>query len=239
MLSAKKGGINVRLLVSVAFFVATITVVLSAASVGGRTRCGETNQLPDGFGLTKATPHQVKGASRPLARCGKLPDPSGSVQEEWGVRYDGPGHDIDVANAIAVDSSGSVYVTGGSHGGAGIGLRGYDYATIKYDTSGRRQWVARYNGPGNNYDEAHALVVDDSGNVYVTGESYGGVETGVDYATIKYDSSGNQLWVKRYNNETTNGDDIATAIAIDASGNVYLTGRSVDSLTGDDYATVK
>src|SRR5262245_14775309 len=50
-------------------------------------------------------------------------------------------------------------------------------------------WVARYNRPANNYDGAVGIVCDGSGNVYVTGESVG-VETGADYLTIKYNSSG-------------------------------------------------
>ncbi|MFO0753612.1 MAG: hypothetical protein U0411_09850 [Thermodesulfovibrionales bacterium] len=97
-----------------------------------------------------------------------------------------------------------------------------DYATIAYDSSGNELWVARYNGPGNKGDGALALAVGPSGTIYVTGYGYGS-GTNFDYATIAYDSSGNELWVARYNSPA-NGDDNATALAVGPSGTIYVTG---------------
>ena len=157
------------------------------------------------------------------------------VAKEWVRRYDGPGYVFDRAKAIAVDSSGNVYVTGESYGGYETED---DYATIKYNSAGVQQWVVRYNGPVNGYDFANAIVVDTSGNVYITGESVGSGQMNYDYATIKYNSSGVQKWVARYNGPG-NGIDGAYAIALDSSGNVYVTGGSVGSGTNWDYATIK
>ncbi|UCB53357.1 MAG: SBBP repeat-containing protein, partial [Candidatus Zixiibacteriota bacterium] len=109
-------------------------------------------------------------------------------------RYDGPGNGSDVAQAMAMDDSGCVYVTGYSQGDG----TDYDYATIKYLPSGVVAWVARYNGPGNGVDWANDVAVDPSGFVYVTGTS-AGVGTGMDYATVKYYPSGDTAWIRRYN----------------------------------------
>ncbi len=151
--------------------------------------------------------------------------------ELWVARYDGPEGFLDSASAIALDGSGNVCVTGGSRG------IGDDYATIKYDSEGHELWVARYDGPINWFDYAHAIAVDDWGNFYVTGMSHGS-GSGPDYATIKYDFEGTELWVARYDGLASD-TDVAEAIAVDGSGNVYVTGFSPDTGTDKDYATIK
>jgi hypothetical protein len=162
---------------------------------------------------------------RPLAAQSRRVDgaplaPYGNVQQAWVARYhygpgtyfDGPA--LDSAKGIALDSSGNIYVTGSSTGSG----TDYDYATIKYNSAGQQQWVARYHYSGESTDFASAIAVDGSGNVYVTGTS------GDDWATVKYNSAGQEQWLARYNGPG-NGDDRAWAIAVDASGNVYNSNR--------------
>ncbi len=153
---------------------------------------------------------------------------SGGVQEAWVDRYDGPGNYDDEAAAVAVDGSGNVYVTGFSFDTD----TDYDYTTIKYNSAGLRQWIARYDGTGSYIDKATAIAVDGSGNVYVTGASTSG-NGGLDYATIKYNSAGHQQWVAYYDGPGSY-DDVATAIVVAGSGNVYVTGESEG-----DYTTIK
>ncbi len=154
--------------------------------------------------------------------------PPGSVA--WVARYRGPAGGADWVYDLTVDGSGNVYVTGKS-----FSSRPYDYsyATVKYDSEGNQLWAARYDGPGGDDDVSQAIAVDISGNVYVTGKSCNGLHYDYAYATVKYDSEGNELWAARYDGPAE-GDDDARAIAVDAWGNVYVTGSS-----GGDYATVK
>jgi uncharacterized delta-60 repeat protein len=152
---------------------------------------------------------------------------------QWVQRYDGPGNGYDAPYGIALDSLGNMYVTGTSEGSG----TGGDYTTIKFNTDGAQQWVQRYNGLGNSYDAAQSLAVDASGNVYVTGYSTGTNGLG-DCATIKYDLLGFQLWVKTYNGGA-DGTDYGNSIAVDGSGNAYVTGSTDRSATGGDYLTIK
>jgi len=158
--------------------------------------------------------------------------------QQWVARYNDPGNGNDKVHAMVLDDFGNVYVTGESDDNDSR----LNYTTIKYNKDGRRLWIATYNGPGNYKDSANAITLDALGNVYVTGYSYGSTETHEDYATIKYNSSGRQLWVARYAGPTGppySAYDVAHAIAVDASGGVYVTGNSDGGDTSYDYATIK
>jgi hypothetical protein len=185
----------------------------------------------DGFGNVYVTGYSFQDFSTGFDYVTMKYDPEGN--RLWVRTYDGPANSQDYAYAIGVDESNYVYVTGASPGGTS----GDDYATIKYDSEGNQLWVKRYDGPAGGNDRAKDIIIDGSGNVCVTGYSYGDA-TDDDYATIKYDSLGNQLWVKRYDG-ASGGRDRASAMGVDASGQVYVTGTSHDSEGYDDYATVK
>jgi uncharacterized delta-60 repeat protein len=158
-------------------------------------------------------------------------DPDGDTV--WVRRYNGPSNYWDYGSDIGVDGSGNVYVTGTSYDTEGY----LDYLTIKYAPNGDTLWMRRYKGSGEMYDEAYAIAVDDVGNAYVTGYSVGSGFT-EDYVTIRYYPNGDTAWVRRYNG-TGNGKDYAQDIAIDESGNVYVTGYSDSTGTYQDFATIK
>jgi WD40 repeat protein len=126
-----------------------------------------------------------------------------------------------MTHSIVVDAYENVYVTGS----AGSGYS--DYVTIKYDSTGKQEWIARYDGAGYDNDMAEAIALDPHGNIYVTGRSIGSFHF-YDFATVKYDPAGNELWVARYQG-APNADDEATSLAVDSLGNVYVAGGSSEN----------
>jgi hypothetical protein len=98
-----------------------------------------------------------------------------------------------------------------------------DICTIKYDANGDEVWVARYDGPGTDWDGGDNIVVDDLGNIYVSGVLSGSSQ---DYVTIKYGPDSNEAeWIALYDGAKSIMD-APTDIALDESGNVYVTGTA-------------
>ena len=145
----------------------------------------------------------------------------------WVSRYPGAYLTNYQRNFITVDNDGNVYIAGTVSGSNGYP----DYATVKYDPEGNQLWVARYKGADKSYDYPKDMALDNAGNVYVTGESGIFGSNGSDYATVKYNSEGHQLWVARYNGPMDRTDR-AKSIVVDPDGNCYVTGGSDISLLG-------
>ena len=150
------------------------------------------------------------------------------------------GNGWDYSGSIAVDGSGNVYVTstsGETWGSPKQALSlGYNAHVAKLDSgTGQRVWSTLL---GHSADHGQSIAVDGSGNVYVTGTSTTSWGSPLlafkslffqDAFVAQLDSSGKLIW-----NAFLGGlyDDSGRAIALDGSGNVYVTGTSVDDSWG-------
>ncbi|MBS1519166.1 MAG: SBBP repeat-containing protein [Bacteroidetes bacterium] len=160
-----------------------------------------------------------------------------NVYNCWIKHFNGTANNADKLYDIKVSSvSGNAYATGETYSSSGANS---DFVTIKYNPEGDTLWTRKYNGTGDGKDVAYSLAIDNSENVYVTGESKGASNDGADYLTIKYNSDGVQQWVKRYNGSSANAD-VSTSICVDASQNIIVTGYAhMGGATGNDFVTIK
>ena len=181
-------------------------------------------------------------------------DPSGNVyvtgQSDAGsylwdfvtVAYDSDGNELwssiyhgvrdDVGISIDVDAYGYACATG--HSKIYVDEGREDYLTIRYSPSGDTLWARRYDGLINFQDIPSEVIIDQAGDIYVTGTSYGSNER--DYVTLKYNPDGDRLWRKIY----WPGSDWALGMCLDEAGNVYVTGRSSVELGElSDWVTIR
>jgi uncharacterized delta-60 repeat protein len=142
------------------------------------------------------------------------------------------GNDSDAAYSIVVDNSGNIYVTGDSNSTWGSPLHPYsengDILVAKFNAIGILQWHTFLGG--NDYDAGYSIAVDNSGNIYVTGESdstwgsplnpYGNGD--YDAFVAKLNTNGVLQWHTFLGGSITYG----SAITVDESGNIYITGSS-------------
>ena len=155
-----------------------------------------------------------------------------------------PGY-VSVANSVATDAVGNVYVAGVTTGnlvngsGASTGIN--DFFLAKYDSNGNKKYLVQTGVPGY-VSFANSVATDAGGNVYVAGDTNGnlvngsGASTGSnDFFLAKYNTSGNRLNITQrgvaYHTTISNG------VATDAYGNVYVAGTTTGSLDGASTMT--
>lgn len=124
--------------------------------------------------------------------------------------------------AVALDSTAANAYSVGR-----LGYSSWDLFIVKHDSSGTAQWMQGLSGGGTK-DGANGVVVDSSGNIIAAG-SYGALVSSTNYGyalIVKYDSSGNQLYKKRFTDTTAQRDSTFNSIALDSSGNIYCCGTA-------------
>jgi hypothetical protein len=168
----------------------------------------------------------------------------------WAKSFGGSSYDQ--ANFTSVDASGNV-ITSGIFSGTvdfdpGIGTvnltsnGGYDFFIQKLTSSGNLVWAKSYVNVAFVYPSFSAS--DGSGNVFTSGVFKGTVDFDPGPGTVnltsnggnydvfiqKLTSSGNLVWAKSFGGASLNE---VTSISVDASGNVYTTGRFAGTVDFD------
>jgi hypothetical protein len=132
--------------------------------------------------------------------------------------------------ALALDSSGNICVAASSFDSIS---GSNDFLTLKYSGAGVPLWTNRYNAPENLYDDARSIAVDAGGNAFVYGDSsyiLSGDTWTINFTALAYSSGGVPLWINSYGERGSFGFPTALGsaigLAVDGSGNVFVTGFS-------------
>ncbi len=165
---------------------------------------------------------------------GAIADSNAQVTEEWVKRINGPANGSDHGHDVETDPSGNVYVTGWIETTIG----NPDCHTVKYSPDGTLQWAKTYAGSVGGTDYGYAITVDNEGNAYVGGFG-NGTSAVYDIFIIKYTTSGDTAWIRRWTSPHLNYSAYAYSIAVDDEGNVYTTGFMSDGITSGEFITLK
>ena len=130
---------------------------------------------------------------------------------------------------IGVSPAGEVYAGGSVETTCGL----FQFRAWKYAADGTRAWTRWYTDEPCNTAEPNAMAVDALGDVALAGDS-GGV---ADFATVKWDATGNRLWAGLHDGPL-GSTDVAYAVAVDEARNVYTVGEQLDVGLNYDYGVV-
>jgi len=148
----------------------------------------------------------------------------------------------DRGHGIAVDSSGNIYVAGYTNGDldgeANANPGTSDIFLTKYNSAGTRQWTRLAGTTGSDQSGWAAVAVYGSDSIYITGYASGNLDGetnagGADIVLMKYNSSGTRQWTRLLG---TASDDVGYGVAVDGSGNVYVSGTTEGALDGQTHS---
>jgi hypothetical protein len=168
----------------------------------------------DGVGNAFVAGETMNAAGNLDVRVLKLAAANGAVL--WDKTFDGGADDR--VSGVAIDSAGDAIAIGETRNAAGND----DILVLKFSGStGSVAWRRTYDG--GDVDAAYGLAIDASRNVYVAGASANAAPN-ADFVTLRLDgATGAVRWKSVFDG---GGDDFAQAIALDAAGDVYVTGQS-------------
>lgn len=157
----------------------------------------------------------------------------------WLKRYNGSGNGGDFGQALSLDPSGNVVVTGYSDGDVSVAVN-FDIVTIKYDATGNELWKTIRNGSTNLDDIADALTTDQFGNVFVAGHSNNGTSTDInyDFMIIRYSSNGIEDWTTTYNNASSDTLDVPNMLWL-VNNDLFVAGSSWQNGNQRDMIVIK
>ncbi|MFH1549647.1 MAG: SBBP repeat-containing protein [Planctomycetota bacterium] len=173
---------------------------------------------------------------------GSLGGPNAGLFDAFLAKYDTSGSLLwtrqlgtsssDFSESVAIDGSGNAYISGVTEGNlGGTNAGNWDAFLAKYDTDGVEQWKRQLGTIST--DHSYSVAIDGSGNAYISGYTYGnlgGPNAGGDDAFLaKYDSAGSLLWTRQLG---TSAYDYSRSVAIDGSGNAYISGYTYGDLGG-------
>jgi len=233
-----------------------------AVKAGGTSPCGEyqdCNDVGEGIAVDSSGNAYVTGTFRDTATFGDTNLTSRGYSDifvaklsssgSWLWAESAGGSSSDHIQGIAVDSSGNAYITGFfedtvSFGDSSLTSGGsYDVFVVKISSSG--SWLWAESAGGSSYDHGRGIAVVSSGNAYITGSFYGTASFGStsltsgdngDVFVAKLSGNGSWSWAVKAEGNAGGGDGQSggTGIAVDSSGNAYVTGTFSDTATFGD-----
>lgn len=177
---------------------------------------------------------------------GNLDGTNQGLYDAWVSKHDSAGQQIwkrqvgttayDAASGVAVDDDGNVYAIGSTDGGLGNTIDRTSWL-VKYDANGSQLWKGNLLTP--DYDVANGGISISNGSIHIVGRAIGNAagsgEITTDAFVAKYDSNGNQTWVKPIASPAW---DEAKSVASDSAGNIYIAGSTKGNLAGTNAGDV-